>query len=89
MRGPRDVKAVVWAGVVDGLLVVAGAVAGGELVGVVGVVFVETESLAKRGRCLADGLRERFSFKTRRQNRMSPDGDALIPFCESRSLMAR
>jgi hypothetical protein len=86
MRGPRDVNAVV-SGV---LLAVADVVGNMVLVGAIGEVFGGTEAAARRaGRCLADNLCERFSFKTRRQNRISPDGEAGMPFCMSNSLMAR
>lgn len=60
------------------------------LAGATGTLFGEVETLERCGGCLLAGdLCERFSFKIRRQKRMSPDGDALIPFCERRSLMAR
>jgi hypothetical protein len=68
----------------------AGAGGGVVLAGATGTFFGEAEALARReGCCLTGDLCERFSFKIRRQKRMSPDGDALMPFCESRSLMAR
>ena len=90
MCGPRDLKAEVSVGTAAGGLVMAGAGANAVLAGVLGVLLGKTESLARRkGSRLTDDLRERFSFKTRRQNRMSPDGEALIPFCESSSLTAR
>jgi len=90
IRGPRDVKAEVSAGASMGLLGVAGAGGGVALAGVIGAPFGEAEALLRREGCrLAGDLCERFSFKIRRQKRMSPDGDALMPFCESRSLMAR
>ena len=90
MRGPRDVKAGFSVGATGGLSVVADGDTGAGLAGVDGATFGKAELFARReGRCFADNLRDRFSLKTRRQNRISPDGDALIPFCESRSLMAR
>ena len=90
MRGPRDVKAEVSAGTGAGFGFMAGADGGVVLAGTTGALFVEAAALARRGGCrLAGDLCARFSFKIRRQKRMSPDGDALMPFCESRSLMAR
>ncbi len=83
-------KAEVSGGADMGLLAVAGAGGGVALAGATGTLFGEAEALARRGGCrLAGDLCERFSFKIRRQKRISPDGDALMPFCESRSLMAR
>ncbi len=90
MRGPRDVKTEVSAGAGMGLLVVAGAGGGVAVAGATGVFFRDADAwLRYEGRRFAGDLCERFSFKIRRQNRISPDGDALMPFCESKSLMAR
>ena len=86
IRGPRDANAEVSVGTVVGLLVVAGVGSNVALAGAIGALFDEEALSARR---LADNLCERFSFKTLRQNRMSPGGEALIPFCESSSLMAR
>ena len=73
-----------------GLLVVGDAGGGVAVAGATGVFFGDAEAwLRWECRRFAGDLCERFSFKIRRQNRMSPDGDALIPFCESKSLMAR
>ena len=86
MRGPRDVNAEVSAGTGGFFAVTAGADSGVALAGAIGAPFLREILLTRR---VADNLCERFSFKTRRQNRMSPDGEALIPFWESSSLMAR
>lgn len=86
MRGPCDVNAEVSAGIGGDFWVMAGAGGSGAFVGTIGTLFERETFLARR---VADNLCERFSFKTRRQNRISPDGEALIPFCESNSLMAR
>ena len=77
MRGPRVVKGVISCA----SPVVAGAGDGVGLAGTTGDFFCGTESEARReGRRFADGLCERFSFKTTRQNFIIPDGDALMPF---------
>ena len=90
MCGPRDWQGLFPAGTGGLWPVAAGVVGNAVLAGAAGALFSEAESAAQCEACrLAGGLRERFSFRTRRQNRMSPDGDALIPFCESSSLMAR
>ena len=78
------------AGMGIGLWVASGADDGVTLTGTTGALFGGPEALVRREGCRLAGIfRERFSFKIRRQNRMSPDGDALMPFCESKSLMAR
>ena len=90
MRGPRDVKAEVSAGTGAGFGFMAAAGGGVAVAGATGVFLGDAEAwLRWEGRRFAGDLCERFSFKIRRQNRMSPDGDALMPFCESKSLMAR
>lgn len=90
MRGPRDVKAEVSTGMGAGFVFMADASGRVALTGATGAFFGEAEALARRGVCrLADDLCERFSFRIRRQKRISPDGEALMPFCDRRSLMAR
>ncbi len=90
MRGPRDVKAEVSAGTVVDLLVMAGADGNVALAGATGVLLGEAGRLAGReARRLADGMRERPSFKKRWQNFITETSDMGMPFWVSNSLMAR
>lgn len=90
MRGPRDVKADVSAGVGTGFGFMAGSGGGVALAGETGAVFDELSLLARfAGRRLADDLRRRFSFKKRWQNFMTETSEVGMPFWVSKSLMER